>query len=110
MQYLADWWVCLARSKEELQWSDHQLVECWCQLKTVLEERDACEDVETEAGARHSDNQTSHIADNNTISTVQLILGQCIIRHQYSQYQYSHSLCYHHCAQNTSETTSTAGH
>jgi len=34
---LADGWVSLTWSKEELQWSNHQLVERRCQLKAVLE-------------------------------------------------------------------------
>ena len=59
---LADWWVCLTWSKEELQWSDHQLIERRRQLKTVLEKCNTSENIETKTSSRHSDNQTSYIS------------------------------------------------
>ena len=72
--YLADWWVRFTWSEEELQWSNHQLVECRRQLKTVLKKRNTSKNIETQTSSRHGDNQTSHIA-NNTNTT------QCVYCH-----------------------------
>ena len=84
--YLADWRIGLTWSKEELHWSNHQLVERRCQLKTVLEKCNTSENIKTEASSRHSDNQTSDVTNNTSSNTPLTDTSKYTYKYKYTRY------------------------